>query len=149
MENLAQDLAERRLRVLDCKMLHAAAIFEHKLPNHVLSYGKNYFCGKFETVHAEVDAISNLPSRCRNKKIDLLVIRTSKTHVLGNSQPCIECMNHLSLTLRRKGYILKDLYFSTATGTICKMKFKDIHTLTPHYSLYQLRFYKKPLPELV
>lgn len=77
------------------------------------------------TTHAEDNAIRKLPSLPRKrhlKKVDLLVIRTSKTGLLGSSKPCIHCLMLLQTKLPEKGYKVQTIYYTDQHG--------DIHTAT-------------------
>ena len=62
-------------------------------------------------IHAEIDALSNVHSRIL-KGMDILVIRTSKTKVLGNSRPCNHCIDKL----KQRG--IRKAYYSNAQGEI-------------------------------
>ena len=95
------------------------------------------------TVHAEDTAIRKLPFLPKKKrliKIDLLVIRTSKTGLIGNSSPCVHCLLLLQQKLPQKGYILQDIYYSNAAGCIIR---SDLESLLTREDLYYSRFYKK------
>lgn len=92
------------------------------------------------TSHAEDNAIRKLPSLPRKrhlKKVDMLVIRTSKTGLLGSSKPCIHCLMLLQNKLPDKGYKLQNVYYSDQEGNICQSTlrglFKDEHI---HMSRY-------------
>lgn len=94
------------------------------------------------SVHAEINAMSKLPTLPRNKKpkkVDLMVIRISKTDVYGNSKPCIHCILKLKTELPLKGYILDTVYYTDKAGEIHKSKFTElIEDTEPHMT----RFYK-------
>lgn len=98
----------------------------------LVSYGENTYKvnTKYrlnETIHAEEQAMRNLPSLPRNKKlkrINLLVIRQNKTN-MGNSKPCIHCILKLK-DLPKKGYMLDKIYFTTSTGSIVQCKLNDL-----------------------
>ena len=108
---------------------HFSAINIH---NELLSYGENTYKvnSKYKvnkTVHAEEQAMYNLPPLPRNKKpkrVNLLVIRQNRTN-MGNSKPCIHCILKLK-ELPQKGYVLNKIYFSTATGIIVQCKLNDL-----------------------
>ncbi len=90
------------------------------------------------TIHAEDAAFRKLPSlpRKRLKKIDLLVIRTSKTGVLGLSKPCTDCLNVLQ-KLPEKGYSLQKIYYSTRDGieetTLKRLLEDDNHHISKYH----------------
>ncbi len=102
------------------------------------------------TVHAEANAIANLPQRPRKKnltKINILVIRTSQTGKLGISKPCVKCLYDLSTTPQKKGYIVKDIFYSNIDGQIEHTTLKQlIDNGNYHISrFYKLRNYQSPL----
>jgi len=93
------------------------------------------------TVHAEINAINNLIPHSAHKKhqikIDLLVIRTSNTGKIGMSKPCIKCIIDLSVLPQKKGYSLKNIYYSNSNGEIVKTNLKTlIETKDFHMSRY-------------
>jgi hypothetical protein len=95
------------------------------------------------TTHAEINAINNLVPHSANKKhlvkIDLLVIRTSNTGKIGMSKPCVKCIIDLTTLPQRKGYILKNIYYSDKNGEIIKTNLKSlIETKDFHISRYYM-----------
>jgi len=107
---------------------------------NVLSYGINtYDDSRSEgTTHAEINAIKNIISHSNNKKhlvgIDILVIRTSNTGKIGMSKPCVKCIIDLSTLPQKKGYLLKNIYYSTNDGTIVRTSIKNL-ILTKDYHM--------------
>jgi hypothetical protein len=73
--------------------------------------------------HAEMDVIrkirhkKNVPA-----KVDLLVIRLSKTGILGESKPCYHCME----CLRDSNLGIQNIFYSTADGKIVKETFSEM-----------------------
>lgn len=108
---------------------------------NVLSYGENVVCPYPclpWTIHAEDTAIRKLPtlSRKRPRKIDILVIRTSKTGVLGISKPCSNCIHILQTQLPQKGYSLQKIYYSEE-GEIKETTLRKLlQEESPHTSRY-------------
>ena len=111
----------------------------------ILSYGINIYDNiGFGTVHAEANAIENLPLALGRdwskapidipnnlhkktlKKINILVIRTSKNCKIGISKPCSKCVYDLSIMPQKKGYIVKDIYYSKNDGLIEQIKLKQL-----------------------
>lgn len=97
----------------------------------MISYGENMIrLGSDKwTMHAEDNAIRKLPTMPRKKnmkKVDLLVIRTSKTGTLGNSRPCIHCLMLLQSKLPEKGYKLQSIYYSDVGGIIHETSLKAL-----------------------
>lgn len=118
------------------------------VPLNVLSYGENHYKpgdAYFKSVHAEDHAIRKLPPLPRKKrsvKIDLLVVRVSKSGVVGNSKPCLHCIELLATALPKRGYVLSKVYFSNDKGDIEMCKFSElVHSENKHIS----RFYKENL----
>ena len=99
---------------------------------NVLSYGINtYDDSRSEgTTHAEINAIKNIVSRSNNGKhligIDILVIRTSNTGKIGMSKPCVKCIIDLSTLPQKKGYIIKNIYYSNNEGLIIRTTIKNL-----------------------
>lgn len=109
----------------------------------VISYGENYFKPHpvlETTVHAEHDAIINLPIRPRNlhpKKVDILIIRTSKTGCLGMSKPCAHCIMKMSDLAPKRGYKINKVYYTTEDGYVtCDKLDKLIEDPDMHISKY-------------
>lgn len=84
------------------------------------------------TVHAEEAAINKLPPRPKNKKplkVDLLVIKTSKTgSKFGNSKPCVRCLEAMKKATK-KGYKIVNVYYTCdSDGKIEKHKLSQLIT---------------------
>lgn len=130
METFYQTLIDRRLSVSSDLggYKHAALVFNKR---STLSYGQNYLLSKnsaYNSVHAEHDAIINLPvnEKKHAKKVDILVIRASRTGKLGMSRPCDHCVRIMNELARQKGYYISNVYYSTNDGTIIKEKLMNI-----------------------
>lgn len=96
---------------------------------NVLSYGENQFRNQYDlgTIHAEENAIRKLPTlprKSRLKKVDILVIRTTKQGRLGCSRPCMNCLMTMNNWLPEKGYSVGTVYFSEDDGEISHMSFR-------------------------
>lgn len=91
---------------------------------NILSFGYNrYIPNKINTIHAEHDSINKLPYYKRQRRycnINILVIRLSKTNKMGMSKPCPMCVRNMRILPRKKGYIIKDVYYSDSDGKIVK-----------------------------
>lgn len=120
-------------------------------PLNVLSYGENHYKpdALYRSVHAEDHAIQRLPSRPSNKKrlhkLDILVVRVSKTGLMGNSKPCHHCLMLLSQQLPQRGYYISHVYFSNEQGDIQCMK---LSTLLYHDEHHFSRFQKEQQAQL-
>ena len=70
---------------------------------------------KLKTRHAEVDVLQKLrPTKTKKlKNINLLVFRTNnKGNKLMNAKPCQSCLNYYKKNINRKGYRLKNIYYT-------------------------------------
>lgn len=68
----------------------------------------------------------------------MLVIRVKRNGELANSKPCIQCLLQMVTRLPAKGYIVSDVYFSNAGGTLSvqslsNLVFNDEHYLTQYH----------------
>jgi cytidine deaminase len=115
-----------------------------KNPVHIVSYGENRFKGEEGqwTIHAEDCAmrkLQTLPKKKKLEKINMLIIRTSKSGVYGNSKPCLHCIGLLYCKLPEKGYILDKVYFTDGKDSIKQVRLVDlIDDDKPHVSMYYL-----------
>lgn len=108
-----------------------------------LSYGENMYRNQYEkgTIHAEANALMklpHLPRKSRLKRVDLLVVRTSREGAMGCSKPCVHCINLMKNKLPEKGYTLHRVYYSDKGGDIVSMTFQKLIDEEGHVS----RFYK-------
>ena len=126
----------------------AAVITKNKRDNfNVESIGENSMNNNI-SIHAESCAINKLPSNNKNfKKVDILVIRVSPSRKLGNSKPCIKCIDCMCNFAVKKGYKINNIYYSTTCGEIQKKKLIElINDDDIHISkYYRLTNYKHPL----
>ena len=104
-------------------------VLQGKIANNrinILSIGINYYPVKNKnnnekkTIHAECDAINKLPNIKKKTAINILVIRLSKNNKLGMSQPCNNCIKMLSSMPTKKGYLIKNIYYSDSNNNIIK-----------------------------
>jgi hypothetical protein len=115
-------------------------------PFSLVNYGENQYKDPdfpcMASIHAEVNAMHKLPYLPRHKrpkKVDLLVIRVNRGGSMGNSKPCLNCVQQMSKFLPMKGYTLDTIYYTTQNGIIVSEKFTDLlNSDTPYLS----RFYK-------
>lgn len=94
-------------------------------------------------VHAEEDALNKLkPNKNNNPiRINILVIRISKTNVLQTSKPCANCIEKLKKIPGKKGYKLDNIYYSESPEKIIKTTISILDSEEKHYS----RFFKNKL----
>ena len=103
---------------------------------YVVSIGQNKykiksFSNKNATIHAEEDAINKLPPKKRSKRLEdvnLIVIRTTKTGVLGNSAPCVHCLKYMKEDAEARGYKINKIYYSNSDGKIECHNLNDLIT---------------------
>lgn len=90
----------------------------------MISKGKNY-----NKIHAEHQAISKLKRRSGHiKKVDLIVVRINKTNFFSNSKPCMKCLEKIRYMPIKKGYKIKNIYYSNEKGNIIKCKTNKLET---------------------
>lgn len=112
---------------------------------NILSFGFNKMGdsdGHEPGIHAEHDVINKLKPLERKKKLEpvnLLVIRFSKNNKLQNSKPCANCIQTMKNLPEKKGYKIKNIYYSNDNGTIIKSNLKILEKEELHYS----RFYRQ------
>jgi len=112
---------------------------------NILSFGFNRMGdinGNEAGIHAEHDAINKLKPLEKKKKlepINLLVIRFSKNNKIQNSKPCANCIQTMKTLPQKKGYRIKNIYYSNDYGEIVKSNIKILEKEELHYS----RFYRQ------
>jgi hypothetical protein len=74
--------------------------------------------------------------------VDLVVIRTTPHGALGRSRPCAHCLFRLSRDLPKRGYQLRDVYYSDDEGSVSRERFARM--AVEHVS----RFYSKAARDL-
>lgn len=88
-----------------------------------LAYGTNYSVlnNALPSIHAEADGLYKLHKINKHKRyinykdrISLLIIRISKTGVIGMSRPCKNCLIHLC----NSNYNITDIYYTNKEGSI-------------------------------
>lgn len=150
MDTIVDRLSRRRT---DCNTSftkngynHIAAVMTKNKRDvfNVESIGENSM-NKNISMHAESSAINKLPSNNKTyKNVDMLVIRVSSSRKLGNSKPCIKCIDCMCNFAVRKGYKINNIYFSTTCGSIEKKKLtelisdNDIH-VSKYYRLHNYK----------
>ena len=86
------------------------------------------------TLHAEVLATKKLPyihnNKKRKKKVNLLVIKVTKSGKLANSKPCFHCIKYLN---KMSSYQICNVYYSTHNQTIVKIPFSELLKMDNHY----------------
>lgn len=156
MENVFLNLLERyriwRLSLnKDERFLHYCLIFQFNNSKsiQILSIGYNYVIKKKNSdgiklipIHAEEDAINKLQnfnsSISSSRKVHLLVVRISenvKNDKVYNSKPCSNCISLMHDKIEKKGYNLKNIYYSFESfdikSSIIKKKFQELYS-DPH-----------------
>ena len=112
---------------------------------NILSYGFNMMgdiSGNQPGVHAEHDAINGLRPLRRKKhlqNVNILVIRVSKNNKLQNSKPCANCIETMRVLPQKKGYRIRNIYYSNENGEIIKSSLQNLEKEELHYS----RFFRR------
>lgn len=129
---------------------HFAVIYSGKGKSiKILSYGFNHIRHK-RSIHAEVDAINNLPPITRKKKklvkVSLLVIRISRgIKKITSSKCCVKCCEAIYIIPPLRGYTIDNVAFSNYKGNI-----EDYHPIellldnNYHTSVYYSKRYYVP-----
>jgi cytidine deaminase len=102
---------------------HACLIFSHNCFDKFITYGENKDRTTYNksTIHAEEDCLLKLkPITNSIKKIDLLVLRTSKTGCLNISKPCGHCIQMMKNFASQKGYSVKNIYYTLSDDIVIK-----------------------------
>lgn len=90
-------------------------------------------------IHAEHDAINKLKPIAKKKhlqNINILVVRISKNNKLQQSKPCANCIYMMNKLPEKKGYKIKNIYYSNEYGDITRTNLKNIENEEMHYSRY-------------
>jgi cytidine deaminase len=117
--------------------LHSAMIFK-KSGNQILplSYGENwiynttrYNPGHLDlSAHAEHAAVMNLrPNENRKKRAaNIFVIKLKLSGLIGPSEPCSHCLGILAKQAAKKGYSIKNVYFTNREKNIEMRHLNDL-----------------------
>ena len=80
--------------------------------------------GFTRSTHAEIVALKKLLKwRNKPKQLDLVVIRCSKSGVLGESRPCYHCLERL---MKEHKIVIRNVYYSTYNKEIQKERFAEM-----------------------
>ena len=130
---------------------HIACIFVGRGENlltgkkiQILSYGINKYTdinGNTPSIHAEYDAISNLPHLNKKKRLfqcNIFITRFSVSNKIKNSKPCYQCILNIHNLPVQKGYQIKNVYYTDSEENIIKKKLKELLESDCHfYTRYQ------------
>jgi cytidine deaminase len=112
---------------------------------NILSFGFNMMGdveGNEQGIHAEHDAINRLKPLKRNKRlqsINILVIRLSKSNRIQQSKPCANCIQTMKTLPEKKGYKIRNIYYSDNNGEIVKSNIRTLEMEEAHIS----RFFRR------
>lgn len=131
---------------------HYAIFLDRKKRNtsSFITLARNYPNEKekgLPSFHAEYNAIHKLINKPNKpKEVDLLVIRITKSGILGNSRPCKYCLNHLK-NVYQLGITIKNIYYSNEYGSINREGFIQMFTNDKQHisSGYRRNFNRKPM----
>ena len=90
-------------------------------------------------IHAEQSAITKLiplKNKKKSENINILVIRLSKKNKLQSSKPCNNCIKYMKISPEKKGYKIKNVYYSNGEESIIKSTLLDLENEEQHYSRY-------------
>lgn len=109
----------------DCGKLYGEtkhmAFIVHK--DQIMTCGTNYIVGprdaRILSVHAEVCALRKAIKHpkieiAKSRNYTLIVLRITRTGVLGNSRPCRDCITSIS----KSALNIRNVYYSTSDGNI-------------------------------
>ena len=82
------------------------------------------------SIHAEIDAMKKLPYKKIRNKMDLIVIKLTKSGKFGDSRPCLTCLKSMR-SLR-----IKHVYYSTCSGNIMRENFNGMEESPITYLSY-------------
>ena len=108
----------------------------------ILSFGTNMMGdsnGNDAGIHAEHNALIKLkPLKFKKQleSINLLVIRLSKTNKIQSSKPCSNCIKMIDFIPEKKGYKIKNIYYSDNEGNIIKTNLNNLKNEEQHYTRY-------------
>jgi hypothetical protein len=127
---------------------HACVFYKDNCPlikANILSYGFNSMGnveGTEAGIHAEHDAILKLkPINYKRRliNINILIIRMSRMNKIQNSKPCVNCIQKLKYLPLKKGYKIKNVYYSDDNGDIIKTNLTKLENEELHYT----RFFRR------
>ncbi len=131
--------------IITCRVFYEGKHIQNKA--RILTYGFNRngdIDGKYPGIHAEHDAINKLKPINRKKylqNVNLLVIRLTKNNKLQQSKPCAICIRIMKTLPQKKGYKIKNIYYSNINGEIIKSNLTILENEELHYS----KFYKQKM----
>lgn len=127
---------------------HACVFYKDNSPltkAKILSFGFNRMGnveGTEPGIHAEHDAILKLkPVNYKRRliNINMLIIRISKRNKIQSSKPCINCIQKLNYLPEKKGYKIKNIYYSNDYGELVKTNLYKLENEDLHYT----RFFRR------
>lgn len=130
LEPILTNIREKRMPRHDDSIQHFAIFFRRgTFEKETIVIGENQILGQssyfFMSTHAEIDALNKLKSKkymSTKTRFDLMVIRISKTGILGESRPCYHCLEKLE----NSGVKIHNVYYSTKNGLLTKEKFNTM-----------------------
>lgn len=95
-------------------------------------YNHTYSYRGFNSTHAEMDVINKLDLHYykRNRiKLDLYVVRVSKSGNIAESKPCMHCIK----TMIKSELNIKNVYYSNSNGEIVKTTLYELYMMDSQY----------------
>lgn len=118
---IVESIKLRRMR--DMFGYHVAYIFNFDIKGYNTKRTKR---SGITSTHAEVDALSKLPNNDSTKyiSIDILIIRINAYGQLVDSKPCKRCVNFMNETIKKRGYRIRHVYYSSNFNNINVINYK-------------------------
>ena len=117
---------------------HYCVLINYNPPFYVYGKNNNIPFKSISTKHSEMDLISKLYKYNYNnlpKKIDLLLIKISKTGSVTNSKPCKCCIEFLKKFNEKSKSKINKIYYSVDSNNIICENFKSIKSNHKTYGL--------------
>ena len=132
---------------MDCYHKHIAIIYDG---DNVLSWGYNQSAyGSDLPIHAEFDAIRNLPPWVKKNRIvpaKIMVVRINNHNKFLNSKPCSICAKTIINQPVKHGYIIKKVSYSLDDGSFEEKSLQEMIdeiSSTDDKELYKSKYYRR------
>lgn len=113
-------MIKERIPYNNCKSLHIAFVIDTKTLKVIskgMNSGRMSFSGCQYEIHAEMEAIKNI-KRNEDKTFSILVIRVTKSGLLGSSRPCTKCIKYIQFVSKKTNTKFDKVYYSNDDGTV-------------------------------
>lgn len=122
IDNIVNNILNKRHMHTETK--HYAVILQK------LTFGENYIVNTpLGSIHAEHDVLIKYTKNIKykdNKKIDILVVRFSKSGIIGKSRPCKNCIQRM-IKIKKKCIVdIRYIYYSIDENNIVRERLDDM-----------------------